>query len=308
MKGLELCKRFFTEVGLPRIKNELPEIMPYLSAGLGGGSQCHGNDDEVSRDHGWGPGFSVWLNKEEKDRFEPRLRKILNDLPKSYLGYGWASEDEAKFACPILDIDEFFKAKVGVLNAPSIDTDWLKINEERLFEITHCQIFHDASGEITSRIKAFQGYYPNDVWKNRIAHNLVELWRWSTQYVKRASRRGDVIAAGLLWGRFAENAMKLGFLLNREYAPYEKWLYVQFTRLPEFGQEIGSLIRKGVEQPYEIENVANQIEELYIKRLLELGFKPIEVPDAAYPKQTIQLLEFSNGISKTIKNSKLQLF
>lgn len=308
MKGLELCKRYFFEVGLPRIKVELPEIMPFLSAGLGGGSQCHGNDDEISRDHGWGPGFGVWLSGEIKERFDPRISNLLNELPKSYLGHSWASENEARFACPIMDIDNFFKVKVGVSDAPTKDTDWLKITEERLFEITHCQIFYDAPGELTKRIKAFQSYYSNDVWQNRLAKNLIELWRWGTQYVKRATRRGDVITAGLLWGRYAENAMKVGFLLNREYAPYEKWLYVQFKKLPEFGEEIGTLIRRGVEHPSEIEHVANQIEELYIKKLFALGFETIEVPDAAYPKQAIQLLEFAKGISKTITNPELQLF
>ncbi|MEF3307140.1 hypothetical protein [Paenibacillus sp. GYB003] len=39
-----------------------------------------------------------------------------------------------------------------------------------------------------------------------------------------------------------------------------------------------------------------------------LGFDPAEVPDAAYPKQAIQLLEFAQGISKTITNPELQLF
>jgi hypothetical protein len=46
MKGLELSKQFFLEVGLPKIKEELPECLSFLAAGIGSGSQCHGNDDE----------------------------------------------------------------------------------------------------------------------------------------------------------------------------------------------------------------------------------------------------------------------
>lgn len=36
MKGLELCRRFFFEVGLPQITKDLPECLPYIAAGLGG--------------------------------------------------------------------------------------------------------------------------------------------------------------------------------------------------------------------------------------------------------------------------------
>ncbi|GIO59839.1 hypothetical protein [Paenibacillus cineris] len=103
MKGLDLCKQFFFDVGFPKIKEEIPEVLPYLAVGLGGGSQCHGNDDEVSRDHGWGPGFAIWLEKDIKTQFERDLRRVLDSLPKKYLGYGWADDEEAQFACPILE-------------------------------------------------------------------------------------------------------------------------------------------------------------------------------------------------------------
>jgi len=47
VKGLELSQRFFEEVGFPAIREHLPECVPHIAAGLSGGSQSHGNDDET---------------------------------------------------------------------------------------------------------------------------------------------------------------------------------------------------------------------------------------------------------------------
>ncbi|MDQ0878905.1 hypothetical protein QFZ77_007564 [Paenibacillus sp. V4I3] len=308
MKGLQLSKQFFFEVGLPRIKHELPEIMPYLAAGLGGGSECHENDDEISRDHGWGPGFGVWLQKDKKERFETELRAVLDRLPKQFMGYEWAEEKDAKYACVILNIDDFIIAKVGISDAPSNEFEWLNIAEERLFEITHCRIFYDAPGDTTRRFNSFKQYYSEDVWKKRLSHHIYELWRWNIQYVKRSATRGDFVTAGLLWGRFAEHVMKVGFLLNREYAPYEKWLYVQFLKLPRLGQEIGQLISRGIFHPSEIVNITEQLEAILINDLKRIGFEPHDVSEAAYPRETIKLLEFWKGIVDSIKNPEIRQF
>ncbi|MBB3127022.1 hypothetical protein FHS19_001676 [Paenibacillus rhizosphaerae] len=308
MKGLELCKQFFFDVGFPKIKEEIPEVLPYLAVGLGGGSQCHGNDDEVSRDHGWGPGFAIWLEKDIKTQFERDLKRVLNSLPKKYLGYGWADDEEAEHSCPILDIDDFMNVKVGVKLAPVVDVEWLAIPEEKIFEVTHFPVFYDAAGEITKRFNSFKKYYPDDVWIKRLAYHLQEVWKWNVQYVTRSVNRGDIVTAGLLWGKFAEHTMKVGFLLNREYAPYEKWLYTEFRKLSLLGNEVGDLIARGIHYPSEISKLTEVVEDLYIHELERMGFEPTEVPDAAYPKSTIQLLEYSIGMYNSIKNPEIKRF
>ena len=61
-KGLDLCEAFFEEYGLPMLQSEFPAYLPYIAAGLvGEGSECFGFDDEISRDHDFGPGFCLWL-------------------------------------------------------------------------------------------------------------------------------------------------------------------------------------------------------------------------------------------------------
>lgn len=54
IKGLDLCKGFFNECAKPIIDKYFPNLQ--YSAGLiGYGSDVLGYDDEISRDHMWGP-------------------------------------------------------------------------------------------------------------------------------------------------------------------------------------------------------------------------------------------------------------
>lgn len=47
MKGLELCRSYYEEVGAPALRERFPELMPRAAAGLcGQGSDCLGLDDE----------------------------------------------------------------------------------------------------------------------------------------------------------------------------------------------------------------------------------------------------------------------
>lgn len=58
MKGLELCRLYYEEVGAPELKARFPELMSRAAVGLSGqGSDCLGFDDEFSRDHDYGPGL-----------------------------------------------------------------------------------------------------------------------------------------------------------------------------------------------------------------------------------------------------------
>ena len=66
MKGLALARAYYEAYGEPMLREQFPELLPYLAAGcFGSGSECFGFDDEVSQDHDFEPGFMIFLPGEE---------------------------------------------------------------------------------------------------------------------------------------------------------------------------------------------------------------------------------------------------
>ena len=76
MNGLELSKAYWENCARPLFRRELSAFLERAAVGLvGEGSECFGFDDEISRDHDWGPGFCLWLPESEwepwRDAVEP---------------------------------------------------------------------------------------------------------------------------------------------------------------------------------------------------------------------------------------------
>ena len=89
MKGLELSEQYFTAVGAPMIREQFPDYEARIAAGLVGmGSECFGFDDEISRDHDWGPTFCLWLTTEDYAAIGTELQDAFNKLPGSFGGFG----------------------------------------------------------------------------------------------------------------------------------------------------------------------------------------------------------------------------
>lgn len=88
MKGLELSRRYFEEVGRPVIRRDFGEFEGRIAAGLAGeGSEVLGFDDELSRDHDWGPSFCIWLTDEDYQEFGGLLHLAYDRLSGDYLGF-----------------------------------------------------------------------------------------------------------------------------------------------------------------------------------------------------------------------------
>ncbi len=79
MKGLALSRAYFFEAIRPILAKRVTAIgQSYAAALLGWGSDVLGNDDELSRDHEWGPRCLLFLP-------EPLIRyrgKILTELDR----------------------------------------------------------------------------------------------------------------------------------------------------------------------------------------------------------------------------------
>ena len=69
IQGVELSRRFYAEVVRPWLARDFADL-PHAAALIGYGSELRGVDDEMSRDHDWGPRVSA-------ARHEPTLPPTL---------------------------------------------------------------------------------------------------------------------------------------------------------------------------------------------------------------------------------------
>lgn len=84
MQGLELSERYFYCCGEPMILEKFKDYKDKIAAGLiGDGSECFGFDDELSRDHDWGPSFCLWLTMDDYIKIGKLLKEEIKKLPKS---------------------------------------------------------------------------------------------------------------------------------------------------------------------------------------------------------------------------------
>ena len=82
------------------------------------------------------------------------------------------------------------------------------------------------SSQARDRLK----YFPDDVWLYKIACQ----WRRIAEeqaFVGRAGQVGDDLGSRVIAARLVRDVMRMGFLLERRYAPYSKWFGSSFAQL-----------------------------------------------------------------------------
>ena len=117
MKGMEIAEAYYDQFGKKMLDEEFPEIAGIVAVGLvGSGSECYGYDDELSRDHDFEPGFTVFLPPEEvvdrKTAF--RLERAYTKLPDEFMGL--TRNKDVSFDAGrkgVVRAGDFFLSKVG---------------------------------------------------------------------------------------------------------------------------------------------------------------------------------------------------
>lgn len=228
MKGIEISKAYFEEYGRPMLEKDFSDILPYLCVGMvGGGSDCYGFDDEISRDHDFEPGFCIFIPNEDvvDRRKEFLLERAYAKLPKEFMGL------KRSLVSPVggrrngvIRISDFYLNKIGSADGKLSVLDWLTISESYLFEATNGEIFFDNYGEF-SEIRNRIMNMPEDIRLKKLAGNML-LMAQSGQYnYGRCLSHGETGAAQLAVIEFVNAAMKTVFLLNKKYMPYYKWSF-----------------------------------------------------------------------------------
>jgi len=208
---------------------------------LGWGSDCIGADDEISRDHAWGPQLDVLLLDEDMGgELERTIRKLAEKLPSDFLGYRVLGMYPGS-------VDGFFNLRVGRIEPPTRAKDWLYCREHGIFDVTHGEVFYDGPGILTRRREEFGRYYPRDVWLKRLSACCMWIYGYGDLNFSRAIKRKDLTVTHIVLTHFVEEFMQFIFLVNRQYAPYWKWRRHELLKLPCLANEVDRLIALLVE-------------------------------------------------------------
>lgn len=242
MKGLELSKRYYEAYGKEMLA-QFPQLKEEYAAGLvGRGSECFGFDDEISADHDYGPSFCVWLRRELYEQYGKAVQEVYDKMPADFLGVpGRIYEETGKGRVGVLCLEDFYYGLLGTDHVPKTNPEWLRLQDEHLATATNGAVFEDRSG-VFSRIRdGLLSYYPEDVRRKKIVARMAKMSRAGQYNYARAMRRGERVAAELFLCEFIRESMQLVYLLNRRYAPFDKWSHRGMKELSTCS-EIGDMI------------------------------------------------------------------
>ncbi|PKR90716.1 hypothetical protein CXZ10_04990 [Pleomorphomonas diazotrophica] len=243
MKGVHLSNLFYRNVVRPWLDEAFPSLRH--DAGIFGyGSELLGFDDDMSRDHNWGPRVQLVVTDGD---FATHAAAIIDGFdavkPATFLGepIGYRSRPHP----PIVAEDalgrpehgvEVFTAK-GMLRTtlaldPGTPLDaliWLSLPEQKLLELTAGEVFHTGLGALPHLRETF-ARCPRDV----TLYKLAAQWRRIADeqaFVGRAGYVGDDLGSRVIAARLVRDIMRVCFLLEGRYAPYAKWFGSAFARL-----------------------------------------------------------------------------
>ena len=242
--GLALSRLFF-EASLPMLRERIPDVLESSAAGLvGEGSECLGLDDDISRDHDWGPAFCLWVPDDLLRQEFSRIEQAVAALPSSFQGFPTRMAKERRMGrTGPLPLKGFYRRFLGMDHVPATWKEWLSIPEYHLCSCTNGAVFMDEGGEFSAVREELLRHYPEDVRRKKIAARCMIMAQAGQYNLPRCLQRGDFVAAMLATARFSEAALSMAFLLNRRYMPFYKWACRAAEDLPVLGRNVVETLR-----------------------------------------------------------------
>ncbi len=246
LPGLQLCGEFYREAVFPILNAYFPRLA-YAAALIGHGSEVLGFDDAMSTDHHWGPRLMLFLRSDDHLKLSGEIRNTLaNHLPYTFRGYSThfsepdpndkgvqhsenITSGPVNHRVEILTIAGYFDDDFGFdLRAEPTPADWLTFPQQKLRTFTAGAVYHDGIG-LEAQRKHFR-WYPHDVWLYLLAAGWARIGQ-EEHLLGRAGLVGDEIGSAIIGARLVRDVMRLGFLMEKVYAPYPKWFGTAFRRL-----------------------------------------------------------------------------
>lgn len=206
--NLEKSRDFYEQYGKPMIHKLFPEYEARIAVGMAGeGSDCFGFDDEISTDHDYGVGFCMWLTEEDMAAIGDELQSAYDKLIAEQKVYE-AQTARLGSRRGMFGIDEFYQSDA---------------EEFGLAQMVNGEVFRDDCGVFTARREELLKYYPEELWRKKLANCLHEFSQYGQSNYARMMAREDYITAGLCVSKAIESAMDIAYVLVKQYAPYYKW-------------------------------------------------------------------------------------
>jgi len=244
LPGLDLSEAFYEEAVKPVIVKHFPDLV-YSAARIGHGSDVLGYDTAQSMDHDWGPRLQIFLDdsdygslREEIDEaFRQQLPYEIRGFPTNFrihengtMGMESISSGPVNHGIEINTISAFFIEYLGFNPTEELRIiDWLVLPQQMLQSIANGRVFYDGLEKLDSIVTKLE-YYPHDLWLYLLANQ----WRRISQeqaFMGRCGQVGDELGSRIIATRLIRDIMMLCFLMERQYAPYIKWLGTAFSKL-----------------------------------------------------------------------------
>ncbi len=236
MKGLELSEAYYHTYGKKMIKEKFPRYRDRIAVGLvGEGSDCFGYDDEISRDHDWGPGFCLWLDSDDFDAIGQSLQAAYKRLPIYFENFERIPSRWGGGRVGVFETGAFYRRFIGLTCAPDKAEQWFYIPEPNLAACTNGKIFQDPLGKFTAVREDLLAFYPEDVRLAKIASRCVAAGQAGQYNYPRMVKRDESFSAQYAVTKFCAEVIALAFLLNRRFCPFYKWSHRAVAELPILG-------------------------------------------------------------------------
>jgi hypothetical protein len=300
MKGLQLAEAYYRALGEPMLRDCFGELVSRIAAGFAGpGSECFGFDDEVSRDHDWGPAFCLWLTAEDYREHGRALQAAYEKLPKVFMEFGpRKSSPGEEFRTGVCPTVRFYTTYTGLDHPPQNLKEWLAIPEQSLAMCTNGRVFTDPLGEFAGWRQALLAFYPEDIRLKKIASRCITIAQSGQYNLPRSLKREELFAAQAAITQFCTDTLSLVFLLNRHYAPFYKWMHRGVKDLPLLGQWAHSMVAE-VMAASDLKEKHQRIEMACTFIIRELRAQGLTDSESDF------LLEHAHSIHSRIKDKNL---
>ena len=240
---LDESRDFWERRLFPAIGREFPQYTERIAAGVvGDGSECFGYADQISEDHDFGVGVSLWLMDEDAAQIGTALDRLYRKELSAWLGTESScarSPEDLLFRLHqrrgVQTVRNFYRYQLGFEidpETPSISNSaWFYTEECRFAAAVNGVVFRDDLGRFTAIRTLLQNHYPERIFRMRLANAVHEYAGAAQANYARCMARGDIVAAELCKTRGIDSAMDILFLLRQRYAPYYKWKYRAFKEL-----------------------------------------------------------------------------